>query len=469
MTCSCSVSPSLLPSPPFPPLLPPSSQEFEYWVKRNPKILDTLLSFRSYDSRGTLGPLLLTAADSDSLDSTVSVPLHSLSRDELRGSPLPHPFSSPHQHSLTTPPSTRPLEVTHTMRPIRSEPALVSMVTHTQPPLLTQSISEENLGSAVTAERSEAPAVEKEAPPTSPLAVKMGASSPTLSQVASESDTIVQSGMGTLEPSATVTESEEFLKSVSLGSQAGSKETSMEVKFTTEPLPEEEEEEKEKEEEEEEKEGTKEKMEGEEGEVGGGEGKGRGEKGGEGQDSEEPHKAAGEVGGKEEEEEEVDDGGKVLDQGGSIMQSEELPPMDLNLDLPEELQQESAPSSPLLPTTMETVALELQQLEGEEEEEEKKDEEEEKEEEEGEEGLEEGGEPLSIKSDGISEGVELREGLLLPTSESAPEVPTGPAGEAMATNMGPPQVTVGFSVEQQLEQGEHQIEQQQNGGHQLEP
>ncbi|CAI8035658.1 hypothetical protein GBAR_LOCUS19975, partial [Geodia barretti] len=51
--------------------------EFEYWVRRHPQILDTLLSFEPRERRGTLGPLLLSSDEGRfTSDPTISVPLH---------------------------------------------------------------------------------------------------------------------------------------------------------------------------------------------------------------------------------------------------------------------------------------------------------------------------------------------------------------------------------------------------------
>ena len=148
--------------------------------------------------------------------------------------------------------------------------------------------------------------VTKVATPTDPAAIQMGASSPTL---VSEPDTPLQSGTGTSFTVPAITESV--------------------VKFTTGVIEE-------------------------------GEGEGEGDtvdRGGE----------RGEKEGGELEEVETGRNGLVVggggEQAGSIMQSQEILPQGLNFDLPtaplETLPY--TPSSPLLPTTMETVALEIQE------------------------------------------------------------------------------------------------------------
>ena len=273
-----------------------SVQEFEYWVRRNPKILDTLLSFQPRESRGTLGPLLLSPDEgSGASESTVSVPLHP--------SPLPPITSTPLAGSQGS------LEVTHTshIRPIRSEPALVTMATDT-------TVSQR----AFTTERSDVfnrdtvSMVTKVATSTDPVAIEIGASSPTL---VSEPDTPLQSGTGT---SFTVPATAE-----------------PEMKFITSVK------------EEGEGEGKGEKGEGDVVDRGG-EGRGRKEGG------EQEYVEAGQDGGM------MGGGGG---QAGSIMQSQDALPLDMNFDLPaaplETLPY--TPSSPLLPTTMETVALEIQE------------------------------------------------------------------------------------------------------------
>ena len=40
-----------------------SSQEFEYWLKRNPKVLDSLLSFRTQEDECTLGQLIMSPSE----------------------------------------------------------------------------------------------------------------------------------------------------------------------------------------------------------------------------------------------------------------------------------------------------------------------------------------------------------------------------------------------------------------------
>lgn len=295
----------------------PHLQEFEYWVRRNPKILDTLLSFQPSESQGTLGPLLLSHEDGSTSESTVSIPLH----------PSPLPFLAPQRPTHTG--SQGSLEVTHSpLRPIRSEPVLATMETNTT---MSQSISTD----VVSRETSDAvTVVSKVATSTKSVAVEMGASSPTL---VSELDTPLPSGTGPLFTMPTTTE--------------------LEVKFTT---------------------GSDEEREGE-----GGGGGGRGlDEGGRGGGSEE---RGGHSGGAEEGATEVPEDGhreqglqdevaavqgeacggmERVGQAGSIMQSQEVLPLDVNLDLPAApLQpQPYTPSSPLLPTTMETVALEIQEV-----------------------------------------------------------------------------------------------------------
>jgi hypothetical protein len=44
-------------------LLPLPLQEFEYWLKRNPKILDSLLSFKTAEKVCTLGPLIMSPSE----------------------------------------------------------------------------------------------------------------------------------------------------------------------------------------------------------------------------------------------------------------------------------------------------------------------------------------------------------------------------------------------------------------------
>ena len=38
-------------------------QEFEYWLKRNPKVLDSLLSFKTKEKECTLGPLIMSPSE----------------------------------------------------------------------------------------------------------------------------------------------------------------------------------------------------------------------------------------------------------------------------------------------------------------------------------------------------------------------------------------------------------------------
>lgn len=275
----------------------PPVQEFEYWVRRNPKILDTLLSFQPQEIHGTLGPLLLSPEGDDTSESTVSVPLH----------PSPIPSS----RSLQPPTgSQRSLNVTHSpIRPIRSEPVLA--MNKTAP----QGISTDTQM------------------PTSSVAIEMGASSPTL---VLEPDTPLQSGTGT---------------SFTLSAP--------DVKFITGS---------------DEEDGLEEK---EESKV---DGEGEGRAGGEESvvkevmTSEVPdagHWEQEEHGRVDEGTEEVmgeggQDGGVCVmeeEQAGSIMQSQEALAEDVEMDLPSVPQDilSYTPTSPLLPTTMETVALEMQE------------------------------------------------------------------------------------------------------------
>ena len=141
-------------------------------MRRHPKILDTLLSFQPHESRGTLESLLLSPDDeSDNSDMTVSVPLHP--------SPLP-PITSLHTESQGS------LEVmTSQIRTIRSEPMLATMET-TKTRLRAQ-----------TGRHSDDIFIETDTMvtklSTDPVAIEMCASSPTL---VLESDTPTQSGMG---------------------------------------------------------------------------------------------------------------------------------------------------------------------------------------------------------------------------------------------------------------------------------
>lgn len=277
-------------------------QEFEYWVRRNPKILDTLLSFQPQESHGTLGSLLLSPEGDDTSELTVSVPLHP--------SPIP-------SHSLQPPTGSQgSLEVTHSpIRPIRSEPVLTTMETNKTTPHGISSDVQTSM-------------------PTSSVAIEMGASSPTL---VLEPDTPLQSGIGT--------------------SFTLSPPNKADIKFTTGS-------------DEEEEEGPR-----DEGEVDG--------EGGEGEESllEEVtgevcgsgHLRQEEQGGVEEGQEGTDevreeggqDGGNRVkveesEQAGSIMQSQEALAEDVGIDLPLDPPSDT-PMSPLLPTTMETVALEMQE------------------------------------------------------------------------------------------------------------
>ena len=277
----------------------PSVQEFEYWVRRNPKILDTLLSFQPQESHGTLGPLLLSSEGDDTSESTVSVPLHP--------SPIP-------SRSLQPPTGSRgSLEVTHSpIRPIRSEPVLTTMEMNKTAP--------QGISSGVKTHMS-----------TSSVAIEMGASSPTL---VLEPDTPVQSGIGT-----------SFTLSPPIKAD---------IKFTTGS-------------DEEEEEGLR-----DEGEV---DGEGGGGRGGESLLEEVTGEVCGadhwgQQGGVEEGTDEArGEGGQdretsvkmeESEQAGSIMQSQEALAGDVEIDLLLDPLSDT-PTSPLLPTTMETVALEMQE------------------------------------------------------------------------------------------------------------
>lgn len=277
-------------------------QEFEYWVRRNPKILDTLLSFQPQESHGTLGPLLLSPEGDDTSELTVSIPLHP--------SPVP-------SHSLQPPTGSQgSLKVTHSpIRPIRSEPVLTTMeINKTTPHGISTDI--------------------QTSMPTSSVAIEMGASSPTL---VLEPDTPLQSGIGT-----------SFTLSPPIKAD---------IKFTT--GSDEAEEEGLRDEDEVDREGG----EGEESlleevnsEVCGAGQWGQEEQGGV-EDGQEGSNEVREEGGQ--------DGGTSVkmeesEQAGSIMQSQEALAGDVEIDLPLDPPSDT-PMSPLLPTTMETVALEMQE------------------------------------------------------------------------------------------------------------
>ena len=335
-------------------------------MRRHPEILDTLLSFQPRESRGTLGPLLLSPEEEGvSSESTVSVPLHP--------SPLPTHTSPP------PPPPTvsgqGSLEVTHhssPIRSIRSEPVLATMATNT------------TLPSGLSA------MVLTETRPSDTVNIEMGASSPTLNL---EPDTPLQYGTGP--PFTIPVSSRAAVQSVTsqqnvkgdlnvdgdTGEGGGRGGVMMEGGGKGEG----------------DGEGGGDASDtGERGEVG--EGGGEGEEvelegGGERREGGESGKVEGSVvnegtveGGVSTNEQEITDnstsrdgaesggdllGGGAGGQAGSIMKSQEVLPLDVDLDLPVTPPQPITvtPPSPLLPTTMETVALEIQgEVEEEEEE-----------------------------------------------------------------------------------------------------
>ena len=243
-----------------------------------------------------------------------------------------------------------------------------------------------------------------EATPTSPVAIEMGASSPTL---VSEPDIILQSEMGTLFGVPSAEPKVEFITGSDEEEEGEGGEGEREV--------------------------GEEAVDKRDGEVESKEGEGKEE------DSVAEMVKQASVGDQGGEAGERDGGMGEGKQAGSIMQSQETLPVDMNLDLPPppQLLLSYIPSSPLLPTTMETITLEVQ-------------EEEEEGEEEGEGEIEE---PLpSPEDDNILMGVDLGVSKPLPISE----LPPVKSEETVLINIESSGVT--FSGEHPLGQGEHQLE-----------
>ena len=366
-------------------------------MRRNPKILDTLLSFQPRESRGTLGPLLITPDNDKGSETTVTVPLHP--------SPIPSSSStSTFLQRVARHTGSGSLEVTHIIRPIRSEPILVATETPTKLDYTTQSVSTEILSNTVTMKTTTAVTVSTgEATPTSPVAIEMGASSPTLD---SEPDILLQSEMGT---SSGVPSAEHKVEFITGSDEEGEGEGG-----------------------EGEREGGEEAVDKRDREVESKEGEGK-EEDSVGEMVKEA--SVGDQGGEVGERQGTDGGMGEGKQAGSIMQSQETLPVDMNLDLPPAPQPllSYIPSSPLLPTTMETITLEVQE-----------------EEEEGEGEIEE---PLpSPEDDNILMGVDLGVSKPLPIIE----LPPVKSEETVLINIESSGVT--FSGEHLLGQGEHQLE-----------
>ena len=118
-------------------------QEFEYWVKRNPKVLDSLLSFKTNEGKCTLGALL-------------QVPMETVSPGRIRKHHSSSPTARPHPPRVQSLPHLTKLDSpTLQMTTVGSEPQLQSIPeSHTLPPPLLSSLQEDSSTNRIADEKS---------------------------------------------------------------------------------------------------------------------------------------------------------------------------------------------------------------------------------------------------------------------------------------------------------------------------
>ena len=118
-------------------------QEFEYWVKRNPKVLDSLLSFKTNEGKCTLGALL-------------QVPMETVSPGRIRKHHSTPPTARPHPPRVQSLPHLTKLDSpTLQMTTVGSEPQLQSIPeSHTLPPPLLSSLQEDSSTNRIADEKS---------------------------------------------------------------------------------------------------------------------------------------------------------------------------------------------------------------------------------------------------------------------------------------------------------------------------
>lgn len=161
-------------------------QEFEYWLKRNPKVLDCLLAFNTREGECTLGPLLMSPTST--ITSTLT---HTVTTSH-------HPSPSPKVQLFRR--TSSPLEVSHqsqTFSPIpmtASEPCLTSVTIETSEMSVSMATADSPVAQDIVQPSQPAPEFHPtHAQPDTPVLVAMEPSSPTLMQLAtSESETSLQ-------------------------------------------------------------------------------------------------------------------------------------------------------------------------------------------------------------------------------------------------------------------------------------
>ena len=399
-------------------------QEFEYWLKRNPKVLDCLLAFNTREGECTLGPLLMSPTSTITPTLTHTVPTSH------------HPSPSPKVQLFRR--SSSPLEVSHqsqTFSPIpmtASEPCLTSVTIGTSETSVSMATADSPVAQDIVQPSQPAPEFHPtHAQPDTPVLVAMEPSSPTLMQLAtSESETSLQKEGQELSTGSdlnpTLIEKE--------ASAHDSEERYGDVTLIEDPL-----------------EGVEDQTGGRRGSVPSEE-EPLEDRTGQGRASvtfeEEPQedRTGGERGDVIFLEEPLEGVKDQADYSGSIMQSEDSVAATQRLDLTEVLEALSSdiePSSPVLPTTMETIFVE---------------------EDEEEEAGQEEGELLSFSSNELEEPNldELEEAAVRSRSisESLPEVTTTvpengeAAGEAQSTE----EVTATETTTQEVETTTQKVE-----------